>query len=492
MIFWIPFLLGITLNAAATEEVVDETAGPDETQTLEVSGPDRSEPPAIITPKSLELSAPVITSLTESATAYYVHVPDVRKVTVDVYLHRGANDLGGPNALTDALGALQDRASENYDPKALEITSDLHDIIIYSQIDLNYTTVSLEVPTDELDKGLELLEEILKRPSFPKAEVKRNAIEQHLYLLQEGQNSARALSGSASIFGWYPADSPYGARPDLAGIKKVRTASLLELHEQLLKTSPVSVLVVGNVKMEDLEEKLKAIVSDIGVAGERPPGIPFTAPEGQRVIAIDLPENPQTRISLRMAGPVYDNEDRPAAEMVDYALGGHFLSRLNTNLREEKGFTYGARSSYYSDRQRGTWIISVDVATKNAAATTAEIRAELERLVENGVTKAETQMARNSFIADWNSTMETASSANYAYADWFIEELETKQLRDELEKMDGITIEQTQAIAAKYLSKDLPYLWVFVGDRAVLEPQLEFFGDKVEWLDRKDVILGDM
>jgi zinc protease len=492
MISWIPLLLGSTLNLAIAEEVVDEEAPSEDAQALELSGPERSEPPAVLAPKALELATPAKTALTDSATAYYVHVPEVRKVTIDVYLHRGTTDFGGPNALTEALGTLQDRASENYDPKALEIATDLHDISIWSQIDLSYTAISLEAPTDELDKGLELLEEILKRPSFPKAEVKRNAIEEHLYLLQEGQNSARALSGSALIYGWYPADNPYGARPDLAGIKKVRTSALLELHEQLLATSPVSVVIVGNVQMADVEERLKSLVSGIGTAGERPAPIPFTPPTGQRVIAIDLPDNPQTRIALRMGAPLYDHADRQAAEVVNYALGGHFLSRLNTNLREEKGLTYGARSSYYSDRQRGTWVIGVDVATENAAAATAEIRHELDRLVESGVTETEIQMARNSSVADWNSTMETAQSAGYTYADWFIEEREVNQLKAELDAMDSITVEQTKTVAATYLSEEVPSLWVFVGDRELLEPQLAAFGEKVEWLDRKDVILGEM
>ena len=233
-------------------------------------------------------------------------------------------------------------------------------------------------------------------------------------------------------------------------------------------------------------------MGDIGRAGDRPEGIAFTPPSSQRVFAIDLPGNPQTRISVRRAGPLYDDPDRQVAEVVNYALGGHFLSRLNTNLREEKGFTYGARSSYFSDRNRAGWIIGVDVATENVAATTTEIRRELQRLIDDGVTEGEIQMAKNSFIADWNSTKETTSSATNEYAHRLLYELDLDQVRQELGQVDAITIEQTKNVAKKYLSDEQPYLWVFVGDRKALEPELEAFGEKVEWLDRKDVILGNL
>jgi zinc protease len=487
MILWIPLAFGISLSSFAAEE---EEAPNEEEPTLAISGPDRSGPPPISEAKPLELPAPKPYPLSDSTTAYYVHVPGVRKVSINVFLHRGATDLGGPNALTDALGDLQDRASENYDAKSLEIATDLHDISIGSSMHLQYATVSLEVPVDELDKGLEILEEILRRPSFPKEEVKRNAIEELLYLYEEGPNSARALAGSAASYGWYPEDSPYGARPDLLRIKKTKTADLVKLHAKLLAMAPVSVLVVGNVEMAAIEDQLKALIGDIGMAGERPEGIPFSPPTSQRVIAIDLPGNPQTRVSLRMAAPLFDHADRPVAEVVNYALGGHFLSRLNTNLREEKGFTYGARSTYFFDRQRGSWVVSVDVATENVAATAVEIQREVQRLMDEGVTESEIQMAKNSFIATWNSTMETAYSASAEYSDRLVNEIDLDQLREELGKIDAITVAQTRTISKKYLADEQPYLWVFVGDRKLLESQLTAFGDKVEWLDRKDVILG--
>jgi zinc protease len=351
--------------------------------------------------------------------------------------------------------------------------------------------LSLEVPVDELEKGMEILNDVLKNPSFPKADLKRHIMEQTAFLSEEAPNSSRVLAAAASSYAWYPADSVYGARPDLDGLRKLKTSALQNGYQQLLSSSPISILIVGNVQYADIEPKLLTLVEGLGAAEEHSQAAAFTPPSTQRVIAVDLPGNPQTRIGLRMRGPTFNDPDRLSAQVLNYALGGHFLSRLNTNLREEKGFTYGSRSSYFSDKELGSWVIGVDVATENAAATATEIKYELKRLVDEGVSEAELQMAYTSYTADWNNTMETASNASYAYAARLINQIPITDAREDISKLQGITIEMTKETAAKYLTDDQPSVWVFIGDRKNLEAQLEQFGDKVEWLDRKQVILGN-
>jgi len=484
-------LWGCLALATDTEPTDEQTAlaTPEESEAAEL--PDRSAPPAVSPPVRMELSEPEAHQLSEAVTVKLVRVPGVRSVEISTILHRGTHDLtGGPTELAQALGSQIDIATQERDADALSMIQDLHEITVYSWIGHHRGGVELACPKDELSLGVELMSEVLLEPAFPKADLKRAQRFRKLYYKVDGPSSLGAASRSAMSFAWNPADHAYGARPVVKDIAKVKSRQLVELHREWLAESPVTVLVVGDVSWADVEPLLKAALGGIGTAGKQRPDLPIEQPTGLRVIGIEAPNEEQAKISLRMAAPIQDADDRVAAEMTNWAFGGHFLSRLNRNLREDKGFTYGSRSRYYNSETRGFITVSVDVKVENVGAAITEIEREIDALVSDGATESELGASALDEITWWNEVLESASTAASFYGSLVADGETVAEVRARGETALGVTIEQTIAVANDWLAKDKTRFWVIGGDRAELDPQLEALGFEVEWIKPEDAILG--
>jgi predicted Zn-dependent peptidase len=171
-------------------------------------------------------------------------------------------------------------------------------------------------------------------------------------------------------------------------------------------------------------------------------------------------------------------------------LGGHFLSRLNTNLREDKGYTYGAGSSYQTGQTYGHATIRVDVPSEHTRDAIVEIGHEIARLVAEEVPTAELAMAYRSWAAEWNNQFQTASSAADLYTQVSREQGTVKDRRDRIAAAETLSTQATQIAAQTWLGDNQPRVWVVVGDRAQVAPQLDALGWKVDWISPSQAILG--
>ncbi len=488
----IALLLFTAVALSADSEPLDgltAAATPEEAEAAAV--PDRSAPPVITPPIRLELQEPEVHELAPGVTVKLVTVPDVRSVEISVILHRGSHDLvGGPNEVTSALSSQLDVATLEHDADSLSIAKDLHEIRVWGWLGHHQGAVELECPKDELALGVELLGEVLLTPAFPKADLKRAQRFRKLFYEVDGPANLNAATHSAMSYAWNPADHPYGARPVVKDISKVKNKALFALHKEWLAVSPVTVLVVGDVTYGNVEPLLKAALDGIGVAGEQNPDLPIEAPTGLRVIGVEAPGEKQAKISLRTAAPIRLASDRVAAEMTNWALGGHFLSRLNRNLREDKGFTYGSRSRYFTDDTRGSITISVDVKAKNVEATITEIQGELDALVAEGVTEDELGASALEDISWWNEALESASTAGSFYGSLVDDGESVADVRARGDAALEVSNEDTVQVAKTWLAKDQTRVWVIGGDRDTIGPQLAALGFEVEWVSAEDAILG--
>jgi predicted Zn-dependent peptidase len=188
--------------------------------------------------------------------------------------------------------------------------------------------------------------------------------------------------------------------------------------------------------------------------------------------------------------PSRDAPDAAAATALNDILGGQFLSRLNRNLREEKGFTYGAASRYQRAEQWGAITVSVDVDASDLDATVTEIERELQRLVDEPVSDAELDAMRRLMAASWNRTLETPASAMDRYADAVLEGRSIEGSRAQRQAVMDANASDLQRAARAWIGPDRPRLWVVVGDRDVAGATLEQRGWDVAWVDPSDAILG--
>jgi zinc protease len=451
---------------------------------------DRAAPPAVVPPAPLAQPAPEVHQVGQTEVRF-VPLPGARKVALTVILERGSLDLDGwPRPEGEALGDLLPVATETWDAPAMAELTSLHDVDVSSWVSYRYSGVRLSVPREELDQGLAVATEVLRSPALPKKDIALERRDTLRWLEHDAKLDPDAVADGALAYAWFPADHPFGARPDPKAWKKLKRGALASRHERLLAEAPTTVVVTGDLSWAELEPKLTALLGGVGVSGDAEPAPAFTPPSATRVVAVDMAGAEQTAIRLRVAAPLRGDADRETMSVVDFAVGGSFLSRLNSDLREEKGLTYGVHAGYTTEDTRAHWSVRVDVQGKDTGLALSTIAGHLDAVAKEGLRADEVAAARNSLLGGWNTALLTADTANAFYLRRFYEKESVEQGLERMRKYDAVTPEETRRVAEKWLGPSAPRTWVVVGDRATLEPQLQALGWTVEWITPEQAILG--
>lgn len=454
--------------------------------------PDRSQPPVVVPPEPMVLDEPTVVELAPGVTLHHVRIPGVRLVDIRVLLGRGTVALEGRSSMAGrAMGDLADVAVGELASDELSILEDLYDLDVWSTGRLYDGVLGVEAPPRELGRAIDLLGQLLRAPSYPSDEIAQWVRNQRRNYTVRFPASQSAVAQGAANYGWWPATSPYGARPDLDELAAVVDPEpLVALHRRWLAESPLQVLVVGDVGLDEVREPLQGALEGLGVDVDRARDEAATPPTGRTVFAVDMPGQDQVAIRLRMAAPPRLDEQRVVARLTTHVLGGHFLSRLNANLREEKGWTYGARASWRGGDGWGLVSAGVDVRSEQAMAAVVEIEGELARIVAEGIPVEELEISRRLLVQDWNETRTTADDAASRYAEALTDERSLASAQADYAALAEITPEQVQAFATPWFGEDAGRMWVFVGDRTALEPQLAERGWTATWLTPQQAVLG--
>ncbi len=475
------------LSWAAPDEAVAES---EESVEEEPTTPDRSGPPEVLPPDVLALPEPERHVLSDAVEVLHVPVSGVRKVEITIVPRRGRAELDLGRHVESAMGWLADVATEEHEPAELEALEDLREIDVYSNVRTHDAMFGVEAPREELALGLELLDDMVHGATFPKADLKRYILDQERYYLLRAPSRPRDVAGALLAYAWFPADHPYGERPDLSQYDGLKNKQLAAAYHDLLGTSPITVLSVGDIAYEDVQPALEAMLKGVGTPGEPAMEIPCPPPASSRVLASALPGQEQVTLRLRTTAPSRSDGDHVAAWAGSYVLGGHFLSRLNANLREDKGWTYGSRASYDRGPHEGTLTVSVDVKAEDVAGAVGEIEKELQRLVDDGVTASELVLAQRRLVADWNETLVTAEDAHGSYLAAMSRGQTMAQRRADYQALSEVEPTDVQRVAEAHWGAEGVRVWVLVGDRGAIQAQLDELGWTAEWVDPADAILG--
>lgn len=481
--------------AALGQEVQGEAVAADGVLSAELPalvGPDRSKPPDVPAPERLDLPEAQVYRLSPAVEVLFVPVEGVRRVGVSLIQHRGTVELGGgwPTPAAGWTLGQMGLGTESLSAMELELRKDLHEIELSVGSGHHSSSARMSVPKEELDVGLETLREVLTRPAYPKRDLRRNQRDMRLWFEVTGPNHPDAVARNLAVHAWWPADHPYGARPDLPGMLKIKPQTLQALHQRWLRSGPVTVVVAGDITWDELEPRLRTLVEGLGQEGEWSEPLEVTPPSAGAVLASDLPGMEQVKLTLRIPAPALHHEDRLAYEVLTHALGGHFLSRLNANLREDKGYTYGSSAHHSASETYGLLQIQVDVAAPNTGAAITEIEHELRRVVEAGITAEEINQAWRASLSSWNRIRATAGSALGFYARQALRRTPVAEAAEELDRKRTFTPADIQAVAETWLADEGPRIWTIVGPRSEIAPQLEERGWEVRWIPPSEAFLG--
>jgi predicted Zn-dependent peptidase len=319
--------------------------------------------------------------------------------TVDDAAHAGLGSLAA--AMTQEGAGERDSVAFAQAAAALGAT-------LSAGSDYESLSVSMQVLARNFDSAAALLGDATLRPRMQASDFDRAKSVRLDELRQQDEEpqavaarvAERMLMGDASRYG-LPAEGT------VATVSPITLVDVKSSYERLLREGSAKVLVAGDIDPRQARATLEKVLSGWPGKGSETPANepqPFRTAGGMRVFIVDRPGAVQTAIHLAAPGVQFADPHRVDADLANVVLGGSFTSRLNRNLREVHGYTYGARSSLAAGRTLGTFHAASAVKADVTGPALGEFLKELKRLAGGDITAEETTKARETFR---NETIES-------------------------------------------------------------------------------------
>jgi zinc protease len=335
------------------------------------------------------------------------------------------------------------------------------------------STVSLHTPTAQLDSALALFADVVLNPAFPQAEVERLRAER-LTLLTQLKDRPTAIADQAYAAIVFGSDHPYG-QPTLgteASVKEVTRSHLRGYYEDHYRPNNATLIVVGDVRPADIGQRLGAL---LGRWQRRnlPQAVFTKAPARDAsarrttIYLIDKPGAAQSSVRIGAIGVARSTPDYFPLLVMNTVLGVPFTSRLNQNLRETHGYTYGARSRFDMRRDAGPFTASAEIVTAKTDSALIEFMKEL-RAIRDTVPQAELLKAKRYLQLQLPSLFETTGDIAFQLTPLAVHGLSLDFYNNYVEQIELVTQADVQRVARKYINPDRVSI-VVVGDRKQIE-----------------------
>ncbi|MFZ5745735.1 MAG: M16 family metallopeptidase [Pseudomonadota bacterium] len=415
-----------------------------------------------------------------------------RRAAVPVVSVRVSFDAGFAADPKSALGTqalllrLMNEGTEKLDSTELARARERLGANIRGFADTDTTSFQLDTVTPNLAPSLKLFSDFIRRPALAPAELERVRVQQLAAIRAELKNPGPIASRVLQPL-LYGKDHPYGIAPsgtgDPAVVEKLTREQLKDFHDQWFRPETAKVFVSGNTSLAEVTKLLEASFADWkGPAGPAPTknfNVPIPV-QSERIVLVDRPASPQSLILAGKVLPVKGTDDLLTLRSANDILGGNFLSRINMNLRETKGWSYGAGSGVGNTQDRVTFRVQAPVQADRTGDSIAEIRKELTSfLTTNGVSAEELGWSTTGSARELPGSFETSgdvlgglvSIVNFKRPDTWYETLADRYKTMTAAELDAKAREMK-------LGEGLVY--VVVGDAKVVEPQLKQLGLPVE------------
>lgn len=321
-----------------------------------------------------------------------------------------------------------------------------------------------------------LLAEVARQPAFPDGEVqlaKVNALQGlKAASTQPSFRAAKALDGA--IYGSHA----YGRTQETeAAINAVTAEGLRAEHARRFRPDRALLVVTGRIDAAEALKLARAAFGDWRASGEPLPELPPPAASApvQRLL-LERPGSVQATLRLGRPGMPASADEQVALRLTSTILGTGFSSRVNTNLREEKGYTYGARAGGQSWRVGGAITGGADVRNEVTGAAITEYIKEYRRIGAEPVPDAEMAMNKRYMAGTYLVTNQLQGAVARQLAGNWLVGLPADFLGRFVPALQKVTTAQVQAVGRKYFDPD-QQSWVVVGDSAKIAEQLKAFGE---------------
>lgn len=339
------------------------------------------------------------------------------------------------------------------------------------------TNVGLSCLAERLPEALAILAETVLEPAFPADEVDR-AREQQLAGIRQREMDPESLASDSALARYFAESVPYARRLDgtTASIEAVTRDGTRGYADACYRPSGGGLIVVGDVDPDEVEQMATEHLGRwTGAPGSLQDFVVEPVTRERGILIVHRSGSVQSEIRVGHVGAARAIPDYYALSVANMVLGGMFTSRLNLNLRERNGFTYGVRSRFSFRTKPGPFQVSTAVGNDVTASAVREIIAELEGMATQGVTDDEVAAARDYAAGIFGLQLETAGQVATRVAHLVVYGLPDDYYEGYRDNIRGVTTEAVSEAARAHIRPQEVQV-VLVGDADVIGEPLAALG----------------
>lgn len=359
--------------------------------------------------------------------------------------------------------------------------------------DLDEFVVNIRTLSKNINPTLDLLMEKLNSPEFSERTFSRIK-NQYLENLRNAKSRAANMASLAYNKVMYPADLIL-SKPSsgtLSSLEAIKLQDIQNVYETFFGRSNMQVVIVGEFSSKDVQG-LKDKLSQMKEARKKPLsenfGIDLPNNDTKTIHVVNIPKAAQTEfrignhtgLTYDATGPYYE------ATLMNFLLGGAFNSRINLNLREDKGWTYGARSNFSSNKYFGTFTFSSGIKTPATDSALSEVMREMNEYVQKGINEEELGFLKNAIGQSEARKYETMFQKAGFLANILKYQLGNKYTEDQNNLLKKMNTADIKRLAENYIHPESMYI-VLAGDLEKIKPGLEKMGYKVVEMNADELI----
>ncbi len=331
--------------------------------------------------------------------------------------------------------------------------------------------------TGKFSATLDILADELVNSTFPAPAIERLRANR-LVALEQAKAQPGAIAGRVFPHVLYGDAHPYGRLTTEQSIKAITRDEIVAFHQAYFKPGRAVVTIVGDVTAAAIKPVVEKGLAAWTAGGTKPDFAypPVPAPKSTTIYLVDKPGAAQSTFALGIPGPPRNTPDYYALQVMNTILGGMFQSRLNANIREEKGYSYGVSSNFGFGKGPGPFRAGGDIVSEKSDAGLTEFMKELRGILgARPITPDELKTAKDALIQRLPGTFASVGAINGAITGLWLQGLPDDYYQQYSKAVSAITAEDTLRVAKKYI--DLDHLAiVIVGDRKSIEGPLKATG----------------
>lgn len=415
------------------------------------------------------------TTLTNGLAVWLVEQRELPVVAMNLIIQSGSDhDPVSQPGLASMTAEVLDEGTTTR--TSLEIAEELEFIGASMNVSssVDGTFIRLNTLTKHLDKALVVFADVVMNANFPAHEFSRLQKQQQTSLLQQKDRPATIAS---LVFNHilYGPSHPYGNDP--SGTEESITAmtrdDLVRFYTANYRPNNATLIVVGAVTLKDITHKLNEHLSGWKEVPLVRPALPPVPPlQTRKVYLIDKPDAPQSQIRIGFPALARNTPDYFPVMVLNRILGGQFSSRVNMNLRERRGFTYGARTVFAFYKQPGPFVASAGVTTAKTDSSIQEFLYEMNRMHREGITPEELSYSKKGLTGSFALSFETVGQIANNLQNIALYGLANNYYNTYLQNIDRVTLEDVREASQRYLDTSGMAV-VVVGDLKTIQKSIE-------------------